>query len=147
MITILLIHHCRRIRRHLRLVLLERYEVVAAHSATAAQRLLRNRKPDLVLVGLDGHDGTPSDSIARWRLWHGQTPMVALSKSDASHGATAARRHGAKDVVRWPGPVMRLLHAIARAMASANADRKGAGARKPPYGRATCETTVMQRET
>lgn len=121
--TVLLIHHSRRIRRQLRLILAGRFEIVAVRSAAAAERLLRNSKPDVVLVDRDGHGRGAGDLIARWRLEHIRMPVVALSRFEASRGALAVRRRGASAVVRWPGPVKQLLGAIARARALANADR------------------------
>lgn len=121
--TVLLIHHSRRLRRQLRLILARRYEVTAAHGAGAVERLLRHSKPDVVLLDHDGHGRVADELLARWRLEHVRIPVVALSRFEASRGAMAARRHGASAVVRWPGPLKRLLEAIARASALALSER------------------------
>ncbi|QDV89861.1 Response regulator receiver domain protein [Phycisphaerae bacterium RAS2] len=112
--TVLLLYHCRRLRHELCTILAGKYRVVAAHGAGAAQRLLRGHKPDVIVMDYGGHNGSAPVVLARLRFSHPQTPVIALSRFDAPHGARRARQFGARAVVRWPGPVKRLLEAIAR---------------------------------
>lgn len=112
--TVLLLYHCRRLRHELRTILAGKYKVVAAHGAVTAERLLRSRKPDLILMDYGGNNGSATAMLARVRLFHPQTPVIALFPFEAPHGARMARRLGASAVVRWPGPAKRLLEAIAR---------------------------------
>lgn len=114
--TILLVYHCRRVRRQLTAVLTRRYAVVAAHGPAAAERLAGSRRPDLILVENSGHNGSAHGLLKWLRLDYAGTPVVALAHSDASHGAMMARRLGARAVVRWPGPVRQVFEGIARAL-------------------------------
>lgn len=87
--TVLLIHHSRRLRRQLRLILARRYEVTAAHGAGAVERLLRHSKPDVVLLD---HVGTAELPTNCWRA--GDLSMF---------GYPWSRSQGLKlRAVRWP---------------------------------------------
>ncbi|MBI5764766.1 MAG: response regulator [Planctomycetes bacterium] len=110
--TVLLLYHCRRLRHELCTILAGKYRVIAAHGTGAAERLFRRRKPDLILMDYDGNNGDATAVLGRLRSYHPQTPVIALSRFDAPHGARVARQLGARAVVRWPGPVKRLLEAI-----------------------------------
>lgn len=112
--TILLLYHCRRLRHELCTILAGKCKVVAAHGAATAERLLRTRKPDLILMDYGGNNGSASAMLARARICYPQTPVIALFPFEAPHGARMARRLGASVIVRWPGPVKRLLDAITR---------------------------------
>ncbi len=112
--TVLLLYHCRRLRHELGMILAGKYRVVAAHSTHSAERLLRGDRPDLIVMDYGGNNGSATAVLARLRFCHPQTPVIALSRFGAPHGARMARRLGARAVVRWPGPVKRLLEAIAR---------------------------------
>lgn len=116
MSTVLLMYHGRRIRREIGAVLAGRYEVIAAHGAAAAERLLQTRRPHVILVEQARHNGSAGALMARLAAGHPLMPVVALSRSESSHGAMAVRGLGACAVVRWPGQVKRLLAAIARAV-------------------------------
>ncbi|MBA5868159.1 MAG: response regulator [Nitrospira sp. CR1.3] len=112
--TVLLLYHCRRLRHELCTILAGKYRVVAAHGAVTAERLLRSRKPDLILMDYGGNNGSATAVLARLRFYHRQTPVIALSRFEAPRSARMARKLGAREVVHWPGPVKRLLVAIAR---------------------------------
>jgi len=113
--TILLMYRCRRIRRQVQSILAARYGVFAAHGAVAARRILRIHKPDVILVDDGGHNRTASALLACLRREQVRTPVVALCRFDFSNHAMIVQRLGASAVVRWPGPVNRLLGAIAKA--------------------------------
>lgn len=112
--TVLLLYHCRRLRHELCTILAGKYRVVAAHGAGAAERLLRSHRPDLIVMDYAGHNGSATAVLARLRFYHTKTPVIALSRFDAPHGARMARQLGARAVVRWPGPVKRLLGALSK---------------------------------
>lgn len=111
--TVLLLYHCRRLRHEICAILAGKYRVVAAHGTGAAERLFRSHKPDLIVMAYGGTNGSAAAVLARLRFNHPPTPVIALSRFDAPHGARMARQLGARAVVRWPGPVKRLLEAIA----------------------------------
>ncbi|HKQ47568.1 MAG TPA: response regulator [Phycisphaerae bacterium] len=116
MSTVLLLYHCRRLRHELCAILAGKYKVVAAHGGLAAERLLRGRKPDLIVMDYGGNNGSATAVLARLRFFHPRTPVIGLSRFEAPRSARMARTLGARDIVHWPGPVKRLFEAIARAL-------------------------------
>lgn len=113
---ILLMYHCRRVRRQVRSALRDRYDVFAAHGTSVTERLVRIRKPDVILVDQGGSNGTAAAMLTRLRHDHSRIPVIALARFHAQHGTMEARRLGAGAVVRWPCPVQRLFAAIANAL-------------------------------
>ena len=96
------------------------YEVMTAWNAAEANRLLKTRRPDLVLLDLSLPD---EDGLSLIRAWSNggtlRTPVVVLSGYASIDKAVEATRLGASDFLEKPIALEKLLKAVKRATGDA----------------------------
>ncbi|OGA64227.1 MAG: hypothetical protein A3G81_25170 [Betaproteobacteria bacterium RIFCSPLOWO2_12_FULL_65_14] len=98
------------------------YQVTTASNAAEANRCLKARRPDLVLLDLSLPD---EDGLSLIRAWSNgsalRTPVVVLSGYASIDNAVEATRLGASDFLEKPIALDKLLKAVKRATGDAAA--------------------------
>jgi DNA-binding NarL/FixJ family response regulator len=110
--SLVVIDRQRRTRRELCSLLATRYTVFGVRNIRGVSKLLRKRRPDLLLVNTAAQDGI-AIAVLRWiQLFGIQIPTIVLAGRGAAREALLAQRLEASAVLNWPTPFARLLEAI-----------------------------------
>lgn len=105
-------------------------ETAVADSYLAAQSLIANSAPDLVIADVNLGDGDGIDLLAEWRQDHPDVPVVIMTGQDSLSNRLRAERLDATAFLSKPFAIGRLRELILTLLAEGNPGR-GSGFRGP----------------
>ncbi|KRE06697.1 two-component system response regulator [Bosea sp. Root381] len=112
-VTILIVDDEPAIRRLVRVSLASQgYEIIEAENAKQAMQLVKNERPDAILLDLGLPDIQGHELLAKWRADLIELPIIILSSRTDEGGIVTALELGADDYITKPFGVKELVARI-----------------------------------
>ena len=112
-VTILIVDDEPAIRRLVRVSLASQgYEIIEAENAKQAMQLVKNERPDAILLDLGLPDIQGHELLAKWRADLIELPIIILSSRTDEGGIVSALELGADDYITKPFGVKELVARI-----------------------------------